>query len=76
MENSVQVVDDTVVPNADHAIAVGAKCAIAVPVLGTFRVLAAVELDKQAPIGRKVSGVPARPSPRPSPRKRGEGGDR
>jgi hypothetical protein len=50
LENSVPVVDDIVVPNADHAIAVGAKCAIAVPVSGTFRVLAAVELDKQAPL--------------------------
>jgi hypothetical protein len=28
LQNSVQVVDDIVVPNADHAIAEGAKCVI------------------------------------------------
>jgi hypothetical protein len=50
LENSVQVVDDIVVPNADYTIAVGAKCAIAVPVSGTFGVLAAVDLDNQAPL--------------------------
>jgi hypothetical protein len=43
-------VDDIVVPDAYHAIAEGAKRAIALPVLCVFRVLAAVELDNQTPL--------------------------
>jgi hypothetical protein len=50
LENSIEVLDDIVVPNANHAIAEGAKCAIAAPVFRTFRVLAAVELNNQPPL--------------------------
>ena len=50
MENPVQIFDDVVVPDADHAITEGAERAIALPVFGAFRVLAAIELDYQAPL--------------------------
>jgi hypothetical protein len=48
--NSVEILDNIVVPDADHAITEGVKCAIALLVLGAFCVLAAVELDNQAPL--------------------------
>ena len=50
MENPIQILDDIVVPDADHAITEGAERAVALPVFGAFRVLAAVELDDQAPL--------------------------
>ena len=50
MEDSVQIFDDVVVPETDHPITERAKCAIAVPVVAAFRVLAAVEFDNQAPL--------------------------
>jgi hypothetical protein len=50
LENPVQIFDDIVVPDADHAITEGAKRAVAMPVFGAFRVLAAVELDNQSPL--------------------------
>src|SRR5271167_1428822 len=50
LENSVQIIDDIAVPDADHAITQGAQLAVALPVFGAFGVLAAVELDNQAPL--------------------------
>ena len=50
LENPVQIFDDVVVPDADHAITEGAERAVALPVYGACRVLAAVELDYQAPL--------------------------
>ena len=49
-ENPVQIFDDIVVPDADHAITEGAERAGALLVFGAFRVLAAVELGYQAPL--------------------------
>ena len=50
MENPVQIFDDVVVPDADHAITEGAERAVTMPVFEAFRVLAAIELDNQAPL--------------------------
>jgi len=50
LQNPVEIFEDVVVPDADHAITEGAKRAIALPVFGAFRVLAAVELNYQAPL--------------------------
>ena len=50
LENPVQIFYDIVVPDADHVIAEGAERAVALLVFGAFRVLAAVELDNQAPL--------------------------
>ena len=59
LENPVQILNDIVAPDADHAITEGRKLAVALPVFGAFRVLAAVELDNQAPLAtNKVSVVP------------------
>jgi hypothetical protein len=48
LQNSVKIVDDFVVPDAEHAIAEGAEGTVALLVLGTFRVLTAIEFDNQA----------------------------
>ena len=40
LENPVQILDDIVVPDADHAIAECEQRAVAAPVLAAFRVLA------------------------------------
>ena len=66
LENPVQIFDDIVVPDADHAVTEGAQPAVTMPVFEAFRVLAAVELDYQAPLA-------ANPLPNPPPRA-GEGG--
>ena len=50
LQNPVQIFDDIVVPDADHAITEGAERAGALLVFGAFRVLAAVELGYQAPL--------------------------
>jgi hypothetical protein len=50
LENPVEIFDDIVVPDAKHTITEGAQRAVALPVVGAFRVLAAVELDYQAPL--------------------------
>ena len=50
LENPFQIFDHIVVPDADHAIAEGAQPAVTLSVCGAFRVLAAVELDYQAPL--------------------------
>jgi len=50
LENPVQILDDVVVPDADHAITEGAERAVTMPVFEAFRVLAAIELDNQAPL--------------------------
>jgi hypothetical protein len=49
LENSVEIVYYIVVPDSDHTIPERAKRAIALPVFAVFSVLAAVELDYQAP---------------------------
>jgi len=50
LENPVQIFDDIVVPDAEHAITESAQRAVAMPVFRAFRVLAPVELDNQAPL--------------------------
>ena len=50
MENPVQMFDDIVVPGADHAITGGHIACGRDASLRGFRVLAAVELDNQAPL--------------------------
>ena len=37
MENPVQIFDDVVVPDSDHAITEGAERAVAMPVFGAWR---------------------------------------
>ena len=66
LENPVEIFDDVGVPAADHAITEGAQRAVAMPAFEAFRVLAAVELDNQAPFTTN-------PFPNPPPRA-GEGG--
>jgi len=50
LENAIEILDHIIVPDTDHPITERAKGAIAVPVVAAFRVLAAVELDNQAPL--------------------------
>jgi hypothetical protein len=50
LENPVKIVDDIVVPDVDHAVAKGAQPPVALLVCGTFRLLATVEFDDQAPL--------------------------
>jgi hypothetical protein len=50
LENPVQILDDVAVPDADDAITESAKPAVTLSVFEAFRVLAAVELDYQAPL--------------------------
>jgi len=50
LQNPVQIFDDIVVPDGDHAITEGAERVIALPVFGAFRVLAAIEFGYQAPL--------------------------
>ena len=57
LENSVQILDNIVVPDADHAITESAKCTITAPVFGAVRVLAAVEFDDQTPLAADKVGV-------------------
>jgi hypothetical protein len=57
LENPIQIFDDVVVPDADHAITEGAKRAVAMPVFRAFRVLAAVVLDNQAPLTTKAPSL-------------------
>jgi hypothetical protein len=50
LENAIEILEHIIVPDTDHPIIERAKCAIAVPVVAAFRVLAAVEFDNQAPL--------------------------
>ena len=59
LEDPVEILDDVVVPDADHVIPEGAERAVALLVYDAFCVLAAVELDYQAPVAAdKVHVVP------------------
>jgi hypothetical protein len=49
LENPIDIVDDIVVPDSDHAITERAQLAVASPVFGASRMPAAVELDNQVP---------------------------
>ena len=60
LENSVEILDNIVVPDADHAITEGAKCTITAPVFGIVRVLATVKFDDQTPLAANKVGVVAR----------------
>jgi len=62
LQNPVEIFDDVVVPDADHAITEGAQRAVAMPVFGAFRVLAAVELDNQAPLSTNAPSLTLPPS--------------
>jgi hypothetical protein len=59
LQNPVQIFDDIVVPDADHAITEGAERVIGLPVFEAFRVLAAIELDDQAPLAAEEVHVVA-----------------
>jgi hypothetical protein len=60
LQNPLQILNDVIIPDADHAIAEGAKFAVALTVFGIFRVLAVVELYDQAPIAtNEVDIIPA-----------------
>ena len=59
LENPVQILNDIVVPDADHAITAGAEIAVALPVFLTSGVLAAVEFDNQAPLATNEVDVVA-----------------
>jgi hypothetical protein len=48
LQNPIRVLNDIVVPDADHAIPESAQPAVALPVLETLRVLTAVDFDNQA----------------------------
>src|SRR5215472_7084020 len=49
-ENTVQILNNIIVPDAHNTITESAQLAVALPVFGSFRVLAAVEFDNQAPL--------------------------
>jgi hypothetical protein len=57
LKHPVQILDDIVVPDADHSITEGAQLTVALFVCGASRVLAAVELDNQAPLATNEVGV-------------------
>jgi hypothetical protein len=57
LENSVQILDDIVVPEADHAITEGAQVAVALLVFEASRMLTAVELDNQMPFATNEVGL-------------------
>ena len=50
LENPVQILNDIVVPDADHPITEGTQPAVAPLVFAAFRVLTAVEFDNQTPL--------------------------
>jgi hypothetical protein len=50
LENPVQILNDIVVPDVDHAITAGAEIAVALRVFLASGMLAAVEFDNQAPL--------------------------
>ena len=50
MENTIQILNNIIVPEADNTITESAQLAVALPVFGAFRVLAAVEFDNQTPL--------------------------
>jgi hypothetical protein len=56
-ENPFQVLDDVIVPEPDHALTQGLALSVALPVLHSFRVLAAVEFDDQAPFTTNKVGI-------------------
>jgi hypothetical protein len=55
LENSLEIIDDIVVPDADHPIAEGAQLVVALPVFAAFRMLAAVEFDDRVPVAANKS---------------------
>jgi hypothetical protein len=57
LENPVQILDDIVVPDADHAITEGAQVGVALLVFEVSRMLTAVELDNQMPLATNEVGV-------------------
>jgi len=57
LENSVQILDDIVVSDADHAITEGAQVAVALLVFGVSRMLTAVELDNEMPLATNEVSV-------------------
>jgi hypothetical protein len=59
LKDPVQILNDFVVPDADHAITEGAEVAVALPVFRAFRMLAAVEFDNQAPLATNEVDVVA-----------------
>ena len=60
LESSFDVLDDIVVSDTDHAVTEGPQVAVAYPVFGTLRVLAAIEFDNQAPLAtHKIDVVAA-----------------
>jgi hypothetical protein len=56
LENPVQILNDLVVPDADHAITAGAEVAVALPVVRAIRMLAAIEFYDQAPLAVSAAG--------------------
>ena len=52
----LQILMNIVVPDADHAITERIKIAVALPVVRAIRMLAAVELDDQAPLATNKVG--------------------
>jgi hypothetical protein len=57
LENSVQILDDVVVPDAKHAITEAAQVAVALLVFGVSPMLTAVEPDNQMPLATNEVGV-------------------
>ena len=57
LENPVQILNDIVIPDADHAITEGAQVAVALLVFGLSRMLTAVEFDNQVPLATNEVGV-------------------
>ena len=57
LENPVQILNDIVIPDADHAITEGAQVAVALLVFGVSRMLTAIELDNQMPLATNEVGV-------------------
>jgi hypothetical protein len=50
LENTVQILDDIVVPDPDYTITESAQLLVTLAVFERFRVLAAVEFNNQAPL--------------------------
>jgi len=59
LEDPFQVLDDIVVPDADHSITERAEVAVALPVFRVLGMLAAVEFDNQAPLAASKVNVVA-----------------
>jgi hypothetical protein len=59
LENTVEILNDIVVPDADYAITEGAEVAVALVVFLTSEMLAAVEFDDQASLAANEVDVVA-----------------